>query len=175
MLQDQKKEYEEKISKLEKEKEKVLDIAHNNSKSVETSMNILKYAKLNFNDAEPFEGLKGNDIYEVMNYNNPKNIESINEEYVKIAIHKYNHNIFHAFIGDMIIEHYKPKSKKDVNFIATDTSRLCFIIMQEITKKGKIQKKEWINDKSGAWVSTFCKKVLISTHCKLIRFFYLLR
>jgi hypothetical protein len=128
----------------------VMEIAKSNAKSTETTVNILKYAKINLNNAEPFEELKGNDIYEVMNYKNPKNIESINETYVETAIHKFNHGIFHAFIGDMIIEHYKPKTKNDVNLITTDASRLCFIIMQQITKKGnKTQKKEWINDKSG--------------------------
>ena len=121
------------IEELNARMDNVIEIAKSNAKSTETSMNILRYAKINLNDAEPFEELKGNDIYEVMNYKNPKNIESINEEYVKIAIYKYNHGIFHTFIGDMIIEHYKPTSKKDVNLISTDTSRLSLIIMQKIT------------------------------------------
>jgi hypothetical protein len=49
----------------------------------------------------------------------------------------------------MIVEYYKPKTSKDVNVIATDTSRLCFIIMQKIKKNDKTEKNEWINDKSG--------------------------
>lgn len=123
-------------------------IAKENSKTANTSMNILKYAKLHLNDAEPLEELKGDDISKVIGYKNPKNTEAKNETYVKTAIHKFNHHIFPAFIGDMIVEYYTPKNTKDANLIATDTSRLSFIIMQKITK-GKNEQKEWINDKSG--------------------------
>ena len=125
-----------------------LIIAKENSKTANTSMNILKYAKLHLNDAEPLEELKGDDISKVIGYKNPKNTEAKNETYVKTAIYKFNHHIFPAFIGDMIVEYYKPKKTRDANLIATDTSRLSFIIMQKITK-GKIEQKEWINDKSG--------------------------
>jgi hypothetical protein len=127
----------------------VIDVAKDNSKMASTSMNMLKYAKMYLNDVEPLEQLEDDDVYKVMNYKNPKNTEIKNEDYVKIVIHKFNHNIFANFIGDMIIEHYKPKETNKTNVIATDTSRLCFIIMQNIKKKGKTEKKEWINDKSG--------------------------
>lgn len=123
-------------------------IAKENSSTANTSMNILKYAKLHLNDVEPLEELKGDNLSKVIGYKNPKKTESKNEIYVKTAIHKFNHNIFSAFIGDMIVEYYKPKKTKDANVIATDTSRLSFIIMQKITK-GKVEQKEWINDKSG--------------------------
>ena len=129
-----------------------LQIAKDTTKSAntsaKTSMGILKYANLYFKDAEPIEMIKHDDISKVMGYKNPKNIESKNETYVKMAIHKYNHHIFHSFIGDMIVEYYKPKTKKNANLIATDTSRLSFIIMQKITNS-KTKQKEWINDKSG--------------------------
>ena len=150
-----KKENEKLKQKLEIEKKvhdkqinKMLDIARDNSKTANTSMNMLKYAKLYLNDVEPLEQLGGNYIYDVIKYNNPKGTEAINEQYVKMAIHKFNHNIFTNFIGDMIIEYYKPINTKNANVIATDTSRLCFIIMQKVSK-GKVEKKEWINDKSG--------------------------
>ena len=123
-------------------------IAKENSSTANTSMNMLKYANLHLCSGEPLEQLNYFNVSKVMKYKNPNNTESKNEEYVKIAIHKFTHNIFHSFIGDMIVEYYKPKTKMDANLIATDTSRLSFIIMQNITK-GKIEQKEWINDKSG--------------------------
>ena len=128
---------------------KIIDIAHDNSKTANTSMNMLRYAKLYLSDVKPLEQLEGKKIYNVIKYKNPKGTETINEQYVKVAIHKFNHNIFANFIGDMIIEHYIPKSKKTANVIATDTSRLCFIIMQRINKNKDVEKIEWMNDKSG--------------------------
>ena len=130
------------------ENKKLTKIVNDSLKIADTSMSILKYAKLHLKDAEPLEKLKDEDLSKVIGYKNPKNNESKNESYVKTAIHKYNHHIFYSFIGDMIVEYYKPKAKNSTNLIATDTSRLCFIIMQKITK-GKNEKKEWINDKSG--------------------------
>ena len=130
---------------------KALDIAQVNSKTANASMNMLKYAQTYLNDAEPLEELTGKDVLEAIKYKNPKGLEPKNETYVKIAIHKFTHNIFANFVGDMIIEHYQPKTKSEANVIATDTSRLCFIVMQKITKKdkNKTEQKEWINDKSG--------------------------
>lgn len=120
--------------------------------SVATSKNnstsILKYANLHMKDAEPLEKPNSETVLKVIGYKNPKNNESKNETYVKTAIHQFNHHIFHSFVGDMIVEYYKPKKTDKANLIATDTSRLCFIIMQKITK-GKKEQKEWINDKSG--------------------------
>ena len=125
---------------------KALDIAKENSRTANVSMNILKYAKLYLNDVEPLEQLEKKDTPKIINYKNPNGKESKNEEYVKIAIHRFNHGIFANFIGDMIVEHYKPKTKNNTNLIVTDTSRLCFIIMQKVKTK---EQKEWINDKSG--------------------------
>ena len=132
----------------EKQLDKALDVAKESCQTTNTTMNILKYAKINMTDVEPFEELKGNEIFDVMKYKNPKNTELKNENYVKIAVHKFTHNIFDQFIGDMIIEYYKPRTKKEANLIATDTSRLCFIMMQKISN-GENEKCEWMNDKSG--------------------------
>ena len=126
-----------------------LNIAKINSKTTHTSVNILKYANMYLNDAEPLNEIRGNDIYQAIKYCNPKKKEDTNEEYVKTVIHKFRHGIFANFIGDMIIEYYKPKIISDINLIASDTSRLCFIIMQKVKDKNKTEKKEWINDKSG--------------------------
>lgn len=57
----------------------------------------------------------------------------------------------------MIIEYYKPRRKNEANLITTDTSRLCFIIMQKVNKN-KLETKEWINDKSGPRFFSFLKK-----------------
>ena len=144
--------------------DKALDIAQVNSKTANASMNMLKYAQTYLNDAEPLEELKGNDVLDAIKYKNPKGTESKNEAYVKIAIHKFTHNIFANFVGDMIIEHYAPKAKLTANVIATDISRLCFIVMQKITKKGKTktEEKEWINDKSGKKFTELVLKPIIN-------------
>ena len=148
----------------EKQLNKALDIAQVNSKTANASMNMLKYAQTYLNDAEPLEELTGKDVLQAIKYKNPKGLEPKNETYVKIAIHKFNHGIFPNFVGDMIIEHYQPKTKADANVIATDTSRLCFIVMQKITKKdkNKTEQKEWINDKSGKKFTELVLKPIIN-------------
>lgn len=127
-------------------------------------MNMLRFAELNMADVEPLEELNENEILEAIKYKNPKKTETKNEIYVKAAIHKFNHGIFANFIGDMIVEYYKPTSKKDTNIISTDTSRLCFIIMKKITKnnKNKTEQNEWINDKSGKKFNELVLKPLIN-------------
>ena len=105
--------------------------------------------------------LKGNDILDAIKYKNPKGTETKNETYVKTIIHKINHGIFANFVGDMIISYYKPKNINEANIIATDTSRLCFIIMQKV-KKDKIEQKEWINDKSGKKFTELILKPIIN-------------
>ena len=147
-----------------------LQIAKVNSKTANTSMSILKYANLHLNDVEPLKELNSDDISKVIGYKNPKNNESKNESYVKTAIYKYNHHIFYSFIGDMIVEYYKPTSKNKANVIATDTSRLCFIIMQKITK-GKKEQNEWINDKSGKkFTELVLTPVINAVKCTLVEF-----
>ena len=152
------------IKTKEKQLNKALDIAQVNSKTANASMNMLKYAQTYLNDAEPLEEIKGDDILQAIKYKNPKGIESKNEAYVKIAIHKFTHNIFANFVGEMIIEHYQPKYKNTANVIATDISRLCFIVMQKITKKdkNKTEQKEWINDKSGKKFTELVLKPIIN-------------
>ncbi len=163
-------EIKEVTKKKDDQLDKALDVARDNSKTAAyTTMRLLNYAKLYLNNAEPLEQLEDDEVYDVINYKNPKNTETVNETYVKNMIHKFSHNIFDNFVGDMIIEHFKPNKKskdkeskesnqpKEPNVIATDTSRLCFIIMQKINKKGKTLEKEWINDKSG---TRFTKLIL---------------
>ena len=130
---------------------KSIDANFYSSKANNTSMNIFRYAQKYLMNVNPLNELKNEDTYDVINYNNPKNEEKINEEYIKTIIHKFNHNIFSDFIGDMIILRYKPKTAKDRNLITTDLSRLCFIMMQRINTDDKniVETKEWINDKSG--------------------------
>ena len=146
------------ISNKEIRLDKMIDIARENSKTANTTTNMLKYAQLHFLEADPLEQLTGDNLSNVIKYKNPKNKETTNETYVKTVIYNYNHKIFPNFIGDMIIEHYKPKKMTEANLIATDISRLSFIIMQKLAKKGKTQKKEWINDKSG---KKFAELVLV--------------
>lgn len=145
----------------DKQLDKALDIAKINSKTANTTVNVLKYAKIHLTDAEPLEKITGDDIYDALKYNNPDGTESKNERYVKTVIHKFKNGIFANFIGDMIIEYYKPKTKADANIITTDTSRLCFIIMQKVKNKDKTEKKEWINDKSGKKFTELVLKPLV--------------
>jgi hypothetical protein len=154
-------ELKEEIKEMRVYMNKSLDIAKENSNTANTSMNMLRYAKLYLNDVEPLEELTSDEIYTAIKYKNPKGTESKNETYVKTAIHRFNHGIFPDFIGDMIIEHYAPKNKSETNIISTDTSRLCFILMQKI-KKGKTDKKEWINDKSGKKFTELVLKPIIN-------------
>ena len=149
---------------------KVLDIARDSSKTANVSMNILKYAKLHLNNVEPLKELNSDDVLDVIKYKNPKGIETKNETYVKTAIHKFNHGIFANFVGDMIISYYKPKTKNEANVIATDTSRLCFIIMQKV-KKDKIEQNEWINDKSGKkFIELVLKPIINAVKETLVEF-----
>ena len=169
-----KKEFNKQIIKENKNLTKITDstltIAKDNSKTISTSMSILKYANLHLKDVEPLETPNNETILKVIGYKNPKNNESKNEIYVKTAIHQFNHHIFHSFIGDMIVEYYKPKNTNGTNVIATDTSRLCFIIMQKITK-GKKEQKEWINDKSGKkFTELVLTPVIDAVKCTLIEF-----
>jgi hypothetical protein len=150
------------IEKKDKQLDKALDIARENSMATNTSMNMLKYAKMYLNDVEPLEELKGDEVYTAIKYKNPKGTEAKNESYVKTAVYKFNHGTFANFIGDMIIEYYVPKNKTDANIISTDSSRLCFIIMQKVVKKGKTDKKEWINDKSGKKFTELVLKPIIN-------------
>lgn len=145
----------------DKQLDKALDIAKENNNTANTTMNILKYAKLYLTDAEPLEELTGDDAYTAIKYKNPNGTESKNETYVKTAIHRFNHRIFSDFIGNVIIEQYAPTTKNTANIISTDTSRLCFITMQKI-KKGKTDKKEWINDKSGKKFTELVLKPIIN-------------
>jgi hypothetical protein len=154
---------DEQIKTKDKQLNKALDVARENSKTVNTSVNILKYAKLHLNDAEPLEELTGDDLFDAIKYKNPNGIESTNEAYVKTVIHKFKNGAFARFIGDMIIEHYKPSTRSEANVITTDTSRLCFIIMQKVKDKDKTEKKEWINDKSGKKFTELVLRPLINT------------
>ena len=144
-----------------KQLNKALDVARVNSKTANTSMNILKYAKMYLNNVEPLSELNMNGVLNAIKYKNSKGIEAKNEAYVKIAIHKFNHGVFVNFIGDMIINCHKPKTKREANVIATDTSRLCFIIMQKV-KKDRMEQNEWINDKSGKKFTELVLKPIIN-------------
>lgn len=166
-IKELKHELEEKTGLLnnkETQLNKALDIAKENSQTANTSMNMLKYAQLYLSNAEPIEELKGDEVFDVIKYKNPKNKETINETYVKMIIHKFDHNKLADFIGNMVVEYYKPKSSDEANLISTDTSRLCFIIMQKIPQKDKdkTEKKEWINDKSGKKFTELVLKPLLS-------------
>jgi len=141
--------YDRHLTNANKHVTETIGLARENVQVANNSMNMLKYAKIYLGKAEPLQQLTAEDAYSVIKYKNPKKSNTKAEEYVKTVIHKVNHNLFSSFVGDMIIDEYTPKSSKHANIIATDISRLCFIIMHKVKNKKTLKEKEWINDKSG--------------------------
>ena len=110
------------------------------------SMNMLKYANVHFPDAPPLKKLNKKEAYGMLGYDNPKNLEEDNENYVKLVLANYENKNVANFFGDLIVNYYKEDDVKDVRFWSADVARLCFVVMHTINKDGK---KEWANDKSG--------------------------
>jgi hypothetical protein len=123
--------------------------AHTAEKSVDVvdkSMHMLKYANKHFPDAPPLKKLNKKEAYNMLGYDNPKNLEKDNEEYVKTVLANYENKNIANFFGDLIVNYYKEDDVKDVRFWSADVARLCFVVMGTINKEGK---KEWSTDKSG--------------------------
>jgi hypothetical protein len=148
-LENEIKELKTEIKNKDVEISKALDVAKINSVTANKSMQMLKYANLYLTKSEPLKQLDEEDICKIIKYLNPNNEENINEDYVKIVLSKFNNKIFAEFVGDMIIHNFTPKTISKTNFISTDTSRLCFIIMEHVKESENVKKNEWIDDKSG--------------------------
>lgn len=131
--------------------EKVVDVADKNADATKKSMNMLQYANKNILKSKPLKKLNNTEAYSLIGYDNPEKRITYEEyeKHAKTCVSKYNHGAFVSYVGDMIITHYKPSDKMEANIIATDVSRLSFIVLQKVDKDINKTKKEWINDKSG--------------------------
>lgn len=119
--------------------EKTADVA-------KKSMNMLKYANTYLSDAPALKKLNKKEVYGMLGYDNPKNLEKENENFVRLVLGHYENKNIPNFFGNLIVNYYKEDDVKDVRFWSADVARLCFVVMHTIDKKGK---KEWLNDKSG--------------------------
>lgn len=94
--------------------------------------------------SKPMRKLKKKEAYELIRYDDPANEISPEEleKYAKIYVSKYRNDCFVQYVGDMIVEYYKPNKKNDPNILTTDVSRLSFIILQKVNKAVNINEKE---------------------------------
>lgn len=150
------------------------DVAKETTQVTMQSMNILKHANKNLLVAQPLKKLGKDKAYRLIGYDKINDNLKFDEykSYVGTYISKYQHNIFAEHIGNMIIGAYKPKNVNDTNILTTDTSRLSFIILQNIDPTVSPQNnelnKEWINDKSGKRFKTMILKPLLEALADII-------
>jgi hypothetical protein len=127
------------------------EIAIESTSITKKSMNILNYANKNLTSGEPLIKLDEQGAYELIGYEKPMKKIPYKEydKYVKQCIYKCHHDKFSEYIGNLIVSHYKPTDKTKANILASDTSRLSFVILQGVDKEINESGKEWIGDKSG--------------------------
>lgn len=127
------------------------DVAIETTHVTKKTINMLNHANKNMLKATPLIKLEKKKAYELIGYD--KQSQDIQfEEYeknIKIYVSKYNNHVFDKYVGDMVVSHYKPKNVDDTNILATDVSRLSFIVLQKVDEDISDNKKEWLNDKSG--------------------------
>ena len=104
-----------------------------------------------FNDAPPLLELTEDQTCKLLEYegdkdNSDEESKEANNKYVMMLFHKYESKTIPKFFGTMIIDYFKTTNLEKRQVWATDVSRLSFIVMETINKKGE---KEWKNDKSG--------------------------
>lgn len=129
-------------------KESIL-VAKESAKTAGKSMNMMKYAMVNFKDAPPLLQLTEKQTCQLLEYEGATDKvteREANEKYVRTMIYKYNDKILHKFFSKMIVSYIKTGDPRDCRVWAADSSRLSLIIMEQINTKGDT---EWKNDKSG--------------------------
>jgi hypothetical protein len=128
----------------------VVGVADKNADVTKKSMSMLKYANEYIISGEPLQQLESDKAYELLGYDDNDDSDEIDySENIETYVYKYSHNIFQAYIGDMIIKYYKTNNVTNTNILTTDASRLSMIILQSVDKSINENEKEWINDKSG--------------------------
>jgi hypothetical protein len=119
------------------------------AKTAGKSMNMMKYAMVNFKDAPPLLQLTEKQTCQLLEYEGATDKiteREANEKYVRTMIYKHNDKILHKFFSKMIVSYIKTGDPRNCRVWAADSSRLSLIIMEQINTKGDT---EWKNDKSG--------------------------
>jgi hypothetical protein len=145
------------------------------SKLARKSMTMMKYASVYLKDAPPLTMLNKEEVYDMIDYEHvvmedeyidvivetsdsdtsqKKRIEKqkvikLDEslaKYIRPVLNNFENKTLSSFFGKMIAKYYNKCKKKFRKFWTADVSRLSFIIMQVVNRKGE---KEWIQDKSG--------------------------
>lgn len=151
----------------------VIESSIETSKLARKSMTMMKYASVHLKDAPPLAMLNKEEVYDMIEYepviikdeyidvlvndsdtSHKKRIEKqkvikIDEslaKYIRPVLNNFENKTLSSFFGKMIVKYYNKCKKKYRKFWTADVSRLSFIIMQVVNKKGE---KEWIQDKSG--------------------------
>jgi hypothetical protein len=120
-----------------------------NAKNTGKSMNMMKYAMVHFKDAPPLLSLDPSQVHQMLEYdqkdtNKPR--DEINSDYIMPLLYNYENKVLDEFFGNFIVNFFNTEEMKDRKFWTSDVSRLSFIIMQVVNKKGE---KEWNHDKTG--------------------------
>jgi hypothetical protein len=120
-----------------------------NAKNTGKSMNMMKYAMVNFKDAPPLLSLDQTQVYQLLDYdqkhtNKPK--DQINTDYIIPVLRYYENKVLNEFFGEFIVNYFNTEEMKDRKFWTSDVSRLSFIIMQVVNREGE---REWNHDKTG--------------------------
>lgn len=126
------------------------------SKTANTSVNMMKYAMLNFKNAPPLLELSEEQIFSMLDYENdnistklePEKKKRVskkdrNKNYIKLVINNYDNDDLDSFFGNMIVKFFDKENSQDRQVWTADMSRLSLIIMQVVNKKGE---KEWHHD-----------------------------
>jgi hypothetical protein len=151
-IKEQKKQLERKETQLDNLAVATKESAEASKESAKTagkSMNMMKYAMINFKDAPPLLELTEKQTCELLEYEgatDTKTEREANEIYVRTMLNKYEDKVLDKFFGKMVVSYEKVSNPKDRKVWSTDTSRLSFIVMEQVNKRGD---KEWKNDKSG--------------------------
>lgn len=145
------------------------------SKLARKSMTMMKYASVYLKDTPPLTMLNKEEVYDMIDYEHvvmedeyvdviveasdsdtsqkkiieKQKVIKIDEslvKYVRPVLNNFENKTLSSFFGKMIVKYYNKCKKKFRKFWTADVSRLSFIIMQVVNRKGE---KEWIQDKSG--------------------------
>lgn len=120
-----------------------------NAKTTGKSVNMMKYAVTYFKDAPPLVSLDQNQVFQMLEYDNnntEKPKDEINSDYITPILYHYENKEVDSFFSKLIVNFFSTEELKDRKFWTTDVSRLSFIVMQVVNKKGE---KEWNYDKTG--------------------------
>jgi hypothetical protein len=147
------------------------NITRTNSETINNSMNILKYAIKNLNDAPHVGLLEGKKMSGMLEYKDKNGRKKSKHTIEELLIYHYEKKLLHQFLGDLIVDTYKTDDPKNQsiwtrhywslqtnnsyakllrhfkclnNVWNSDISRLTFIIKELIGKSSK-----WVADKKG--------------------------